>query len=156
MVGEVVARAERAVRAAAMPGKFKRDERGVVVDEVGRERSKAGGVIKPAVQGEDDVFAFAPALAGEADVGQIDADFAGGDGLGHGGVGLAKDFRMGIQAGQFEDIAADTVDQQQVVFDVAITKALPIAAEWVIFIFGGQGQPVLQAVHDFNVFGRDE
>jgi hypothetical protein len=33
---------------------------------------------------------------------------------------------MGVQAGQFEDIAADTVDQQQIVFDVAITKALPI------------------------------
>ena len=71
-----------AVRAAPVAGEFEGDERGVVVNEVRRERGEAGGVVEPAVQGEDDVFAVAPALSGEADVGQVDADFAGCHGHG--------------------------------------------------------------------------
>ena len=82
VVGKVVAGAERAVRAAPVAGEFEGDERGVVVNEVRRERGEAGGVVEPAVQGEDDVFAVAPALSGEADVGQVDADFAGCHGHG--------------------------------------------------------------------------
>ena len=83
----------------------------------------------------------------------IALEFAGHGRSAHRPLGAGYHFTDHMRDAMF---AADTVDQQQVVFDVAITKALPIAAKWVIFVFGGQGQPVLQAVHDFNVFGRDE